>query len=180
MEVVKNTKESASKVTSRQSQLERSNLEKRSESQPIIKDITDKSPGGFNRETHKPPKIDSFGFNVDSNDSKVLLNRNAKNILADKNIKLPDWWKDKALPEAIRNLKGRSVSLGGQNLTPFDHSQKMTNTILKELRKRESIPDISYDLDGDGFVGGKDYVIARRFDNGQKNYLTEEEKTKAQ
>ena len=55
----------------------------------------------------------------------------------------------------------------------------MTNTILKELRKRESIPDISYDIDGDGFVGGKDYVVARRFDNGQKNYLTEEEKTKA-
>jgi hypothetical protein len=55
----------------------------------------------------------------------------------------------------------------------------MTNTILKEYRKRESIPDISYDLDGDGFVGGKDYVIARRFDNGQKNFLTDEEKTKA-
>jgi len=23
------------------------------------------------------------------------------------------------------------------------------------------IPDISYDIDGDGFVGGRDYVIAR-------------------
>jgi len=23
------------------------------------------------------------------------------------------------------------------------------------------IPDISYDIDGDGIVGGKDYVIAR-------------------
>ena len=82
----------------------------------------DKSASGFNRETHKPPKIDSFGFNVDSNDSRVLLNRNAKNILCDKNIKLPEWWKDKALPDSIRNLKGRSVSLGGNNLTPFDHN----------------------------------------------------------
>ena len=26
------------------------------------------------------------------------------------------------------------------------------------------IPDISYDIDGDGFVGGRDYVIARKFD----------------
>ena len=47
------------------------------------------------------------------------------------------------------------------------------------MRKRESVPDISYEIDGDGFVGGKDYVIARRFDNGQKNFLTDEEKKAA-
>ena len=38
------------------------------------------------------------------------------------------------------------------------------------------MPDLSYDLDGDGFVGGRDYVIARRFDKGFKNYLTADEK----
>lgn len=52
----------------------------------------------------------------------------------------------------------------------------MTFTKLKEIRKNEVLPDISYDLDGDGFVGGRDYVIARRFDEGFKNYLTAEEK----
>lgn len=48
-----------------------------------------------------------------------------------------------------------------------------------ELRKREFLPDISYDLDGDGYVGGRDYVIGRRFDEGLKNYLTPQERQKA-
>ena len=57
--------------------------------------------------------------------------------------------------------------------------EKMTRTGLIEFRKRENIPDISYDLDGDGQVGGKDYFMSRRFDEGFKNYLTEEERKKA-
>ena len=40
----------------------------------------------------------------------------------------------------------------------------MTRTKLLELRKKENIPDISYDLDGDGYVGGRDYVLSKRFD----------------
>ena len=55
---------------------------------------------------------------------------------------------------------------------------KMTFTKLKDFRKAEYLPDISYDLDGDGFVGGRDYVVARRFDEGFKNYLTDSEKKK--
>jgi hypothetical protein len=55
----------------------------------------------------------------------------------------------------------------------------MTRTKLFEERKKEWVPDASYDLDGDGFVGGHDYVIARRFDNGCKNYLTKEEREEA-
>ena len=39
--------------------------------------------------------------------------------------------------------------------------EKMTWSKLMEYRKKEMIPDISYDIDGDGFVGGRDYVIAR-------------------
>ena len=52
----------------------------------------------------------------------------------------------------------------------------MTRTRLLENRKVEALPDISYDVDGDGFVGGRDYVVARRFDQGQKNFLTAEER----
>ena len=54
----------------------------------------------------------------------------------------------------------------------------MTKTKLIELRRKDSIPDITYDIDGDGFVGGRDYVIARKFDEGFKNYLTVEEQKK--
>jgi hypothetical protein len=50
---------------------------------------------------------------------------------------------------------------------------------MMETRKKEVIPDTSYDLDGDGFVGGRDYVVARRFDEGFKNYLTPNERSKA-
>jgi hypothetical protein len=59
-----------------------------------------------------------------------------------------------------------------------DIPEKMTYTKLKEMRRKEVLPDLSYDLDGDGFVGGRDYVIARRFDEGFKNYLTQDEKKK--
>lgn len=58
-------------------------------------------------------------------------------------------------------------------------TEKFTRAKLLDLRKKEFIPDISYDLDGDGFVGGRDYVIGRRFDEGLKNYLTPEERKKA-
>ena len=47
---------------------------------------------------------------------------------------------------------------------------------MYECRKKEALPDISYDLDGDGYVGGRDYVVARRFDEGFKNYLTVDER----
>ena len=50
--------------------------------------------------------------------------------------------------------------------------EKLTRTKMLAFRKQDSIPDISYDLDGDGYVGGRDYVVARRFDQGYKNYLT--------
>lgn len=64
--------------------------------------------------------------------------------------------------EAQRQRRFASVSsipLGFHGLP-----EKQTKTKLLEYRKKEAIPDISYDLDGDGFVGGRDYVIARRFD----------------
>ena len=47
------------------------------------------------------------------------------------------------------------------------------------MRKKEALPDISYDLDGDGLVNGKDYVLARRFDQGLKNYLSDQEREDA-
>ena len=40
----------------------------------------------------------------------------------------------------------------------------MTQAKLFQARKSEAIPDITYDLDGDGYVGGRDLVIAKHFD----------------
>ena len=75
-------------------------------------------------------------------------------------------------------------SVGHGRTKSTDHAfggptAKFTQSKLFELRKKEHLPDISYDLDGDGYVGGRDYVIGRRFDEGLKNYLTGDERKKA-
>lgn len=89
---------------------------------------------------------------------KVLVKSKQANVLANPDsVKIPDWWNDKVRPSSTG-------------------PRKMTQRILLEQRKKEGIPDISYDLDGDGFVGGKDYVVAKRFDKGHKMRLTEEER----
>jgi hypothetical protein len=72
---------------------------------------------------------------------------------------------------------GKNLSL---NITAQDQfmglPEKLTRSKMYECRKKEVLPDISYDLDGDGYVGGRDYVVARRFDDGFKNYLTVDER----
>jgi len=45
----------------------------------------------FYVDSHKPPRIDSLGFNKDPTQGRDLLNRNAKNILT-QSIKVPTWW----------------------------------------------------------------------------------------
>lgn len=47
------------------------------------------------------------------------------------------------------------------------------------MRKKEKIPDISYDLDKDGFVGGRDYLLSKRFDFDKDGKLNEIEKKQA-
>ena len=46
-------------------------------------------------------------------------------------------------------------------------------------RKKEMIPHISYDLDGDGYVGGRDLVIAKHFDQDRDGRLNTAEKANA-
>lgn len=41
------------------------------------------------------------------------------------------------------------------------------------------MPDKSYDLDGDGFVGNRDYVIAKNFDKDQNGKLNASERLAA-
>ena len=106
----------------------------------------------FNPLTHIPPSYDIYGHQIPTNP-----NENKFNILAEKDsIKIP--WETK-------NHLYRS--------TP------MTRTKLLEKRKKEKIPDISYDLDGDGYVGGRDFVLAKRYDVDGDGKLNEIEKKNA-
>ena len=41
------------------------------------------------------------------------------------------------------------------------------------------MPDISYDLDGDGYVGGRDYVLAKMFDKDGDGKLNTSERKAA-
>lgn len=46
-------------------------------------------------------------------------------------------------------------------------------------RKAHLLPDPSYDLDGDGYVGGRDLVIAKHFDKDGDGRLNTAEKANA-
>ena len=55
----------------------------------------------------------------------------------------------------------------------------MTRTKLMQARQKEMIPHISNDLDGDGYVGNKDLVIAKHFDKDGDGRLNTGEKANA-
>ena len=106
----------------------------------------------FNPLTHIPPSYDLYGHQIPTKQDENKLN-----ILAEKDsIKIP--W----------NTKNKLYQ-----------STPMTRTKLIERRKKERIPDISYDLDGDGYVGGRDYVLAKRYDVDGDGKLNEIERKNA-
>ena len=51
-----------------------------------------------------------------------------------------------------------------------------TRSELLLRRRQEFIPDITYDIDGDGFVDHKDMAIAKMFDKNKDGILDDEEK----
>lgn len=155
-----------------------------------------RSASVFDPLKHHPPRIDQFGYNKETHKGRELLNRNANNVLT-KHITVPSWWETKnirdgnfraghskhqsitEMPEAEDKMLKPSSSVKARSQSISVVPEKMTLTKLKEIRKKEHMPDLSYDLDGDGYVGGRDYVVARRFDQGFKNFLTEEEQATA-
>jgi len=76
-----------------------------------------------------------FGWNLQP---KKKMGEDPKNALT-QDVRIPEWWSKPGIPE----------------------EQKLTRTKLGDQRRTEKVPHISYDLDGDGFVGGRDYVIAK-------------------
>lgn len=110
------------------------------------------SPITFNPLTHIPPSYDLYGHEIPINPNKIKYN-----ILSENEIQKTPW----------------------DTSNPLTQSTPMTRTKLLELRKKENIPDISYDLDGDGYVGGRDYVLSKRFDVDGDGKLNADEKKKA-
>lgn len=108
----------------------------------------------FDKTRHQPPRIDSFGFNKVY---KAKLGDDGSNILQDKTVSVPSWW-------------------GGANA----NGPRGTRTELMENRKRDNLPHISYDLDGDGFVGNRDYVISKIYDKDGDGKLNAQERKNAE
>ena len=107
--------------------------------------------GVFNPMNHIPPKYDLYGYLKPPEKRKEDMS-----ILQNKdNIKLP--W-------CTQNT---------------NKSGAMTRTELIKIRRQEKIPDISYDLDKDGYVGGRDLVLSKRFDLDKDGKLNEQEKKAA-
>jgi len=52
-------------------------------------------------------------------------------------------------------------------------------TDLTANRRREYVPDISYDLDGDGIVGNRDLVLSKLFDKDGDGRLNAAERKNA-
>ena len=99
-----------------------------------------------------------FGWNLQN--KKTLTGAAAgdtnPNALS-QNVRIPEWWSKPGVPEDL----------------------KQTRTKLADNRRAEKVPHISYDLDGDGFVGGRDYVIAKQFDKDGDGRLNTNEKRAA-
>ena len=106
----------------------------------------------FNPLTHIPPSYDIYGHQIPTNPNSTKFN-----ILAEKD----------------------SIKIPWDNKNELYKSTPMTRTKLLERRKKEKIPDISYDLDGDGYVGGRDYVLSKRYDVDGDGKLNEIEKKNA-
>ena len=99
------------------------------------------------------PRIDVFGWNLSY---KKKPGDDGSNILT-QDVRIPAGW-----------------SRPGQT-----EEEKKTRTKITQQRRAERIPHISYDLDNDGYVGGKDYVVAKQFDKDGDGKLNEEERKAA-
>ena len=106
---------------------------------------------GFNPKNHIPPKYDIYGYLKPFEKRKEDMA-----ILEQKhNIKIP--WE-------TRNT---------------NKSGALTRSELIKIRRKERIPDPSYDLDQDGYVGNVDLVLSKRFDVDNDGKLNEKEKQAA-
>ena len=116
--------------------------------------LTPQNTSGFDITKHIPPKLDGKGFNRDATlkeAAKANLN------LEKEKAKIPHWWGSEANP----------------------YNKRTDRAQLFATRKAEKQPHISFDLDGDGIVGNKDYVISKLFDKDGDGRLNTSERAAA-
>ena len=106
----------------------------------------------FDRTKHMPPRLNAKGLNIDARalQGNKLRNAGQSNILesTDPSSKIPEWW-----------TKTDKTNLNA------------SRTEMIQRRREMGKPDLSYDLDGDGVVGNRDFVLAKIFDKDQDGKL---------
>ena len=105
----------------------------------------------FNAHTHVPPAYDIAGY-------------------------LKPEYKRRCQFESLNN---NDESIPSEWIHRTNESGVATRSELLHKRKVESLPDKSYDLDGDGVVGGRDMVIAKLYDKDGDGKLNEVERKEA-
>jgi hypothetical protein len=78
--------------------------------------------------------------------------------------------------------KPRYYNTQGKPLVPSHWERQArvkTRSSLQEKRRLDELPDMSYDIDGDGVVSPLDLFIAKQFDKDKNGYLTQEERYRA-
>jgi len=113
------------------------------------------TPTKFDTTFYQPPRFNIFGYQKQF--ANLPDGSLRKNVLSMGPTPLPEWW-------SPATRAGSVVK---------------TRTKMLEERKLSKVPDISYDLDGDGIVGGRDYVLARRFDQDCDGRLNTKERKNA-
>jgi hypothetical protein len=107
----------------------------------------------FNAHTHVPPAYDIAGY-------------------------LKPEYKRRCQFETLNN-NDESIPKEWIHRTNTNASGVATRSELMHKRKIESLPDKSYDLDGDGVVGGRDMVIAKLYDKDGDGKLNDVERKEA-
>ncbi len=77
-------------------------------------------------------------------------------------------------------IKGKGIhhSIANQRVS-VDNPFIRTRTQLMAARRASFVPDLSYDLDGDGVVGSRDYFVGRNFDKDGDDKLSMSERREA-
>jgi hypothetical protein len=106
---------------------------------------------GFNPKNHIPPKYDIYGY------LRPFEKRKEDMAILEEKDKIK-------IPWSMKNT---------------NKSGAMTRSDLIKIRRKEKLPDPSYDLDKDGYVGNVDLVLSKRFDVDNDGKLNEKEKQAA-
>lgn len=120
-------------------------------------DFTKQMSQSFDRSMHQPFRLDNKGFNNDVGQKDWAKGNQNIGFGASEEVKIPTWWQK------------------GEKANP-----NRTFTDMQRNRRKEFVPDISFDLDGDGQVGNRDLVLSKLFDKDGDGKLNAQERKNAE